>query len=82
MSTAKSPKREGREFFYIDDDGQKNDIDIHGPILDGISPEADLAQRLETFHRVVGRGTLSAEAAARLYGLTPEDIMREAPRKA
>lgn len=67
----------GNEGFYIDENGNKADADIHEPILEGISPEAHKRHRLEAFYRAVTVHGIPAERAAKLYGLEPSDIVIE-----
>jgi hypothetical protein len=73
-------KAAGREFHYIDKDGKRADHELHEPILQGVSEEADKAHRLESFHRAVEVHGIPAERAARLYGLEPEDVVIKPPR--
>jgi hypothetical protein len=74
MSAAATDKMPGNEGVYIDKDGNKADADIHEPILNGISPEADRKYRLRAFRRAVDVHGIPAEQAARLYGLDPSDL--------
>jgi hypothetical protein len=57
----------GNEAFYVEN-GVKKDAAIHDVILDGVSPEADLRHRTESFHRTVAKG-IDPQVAARVYGL-------------
>ena len=52
----------GNEAFYVEN-GAKKDAAIHDVILDGVSPEADLRHRTDSFHRAVALGTDPALAA-------------------
>jgi hypothetical protein len=60
--------QKGNEVFYIDENGRKDDADIHEEILAGIDPAADLRHRTESFHFAVAMGIDPAKAA-RSFGL-------------
>ena len=56
------------EFFYLDEEGNKQDADLHAEMLD--NPEADALCRRRAHARVIANG-MSQEDADNLFG--PQD---------
>lgn len=57
----------GNEAFYMEN-GVKKDAAIHDFILDGVDPEHELQQRIESFRATVALG-VDPVLAAQAYGL-------------
>jgi hypothetical protein len=64
-------RKESREGFSIDPQtGQKEDETIHGPILTGLSPQAEKQQRRGAKARAKSKHGLDDETTNALYGYT------------
>ena len=57
------------EFFYLDDNGKKQDAALHEAILN--NPEADKALSEMAIKRAIADG-MDPEAARRVYGTEPK----------
>jgi hypothetical protein len=74
MSASDSPrKKTSNEFFYLDENGEKQDALLHNEILD--YPEAEAAFAAERIRDAVLKRGMTLEHAMKLYG-DPEVIRR------